>query len=49
MFQSIDAIMWDILFKETLTSESNRELLEYLLEQLLEFPKHSLGSNLKEK
>ena len=49
MNQSVDAIMRDILFKETLASESNRELLEYLLEQLLEFPEHSLRGKLNVK
>ena len=30
--KNIEEIIWDILFKGTLVSESNRELLEYLLE-----------------
>ena len=30
--KNIEEIIWDNLFKGTLVSESNRELLEYLLE-----------------
>ena len=49
MYKSVESLMSDILFKETLASESNRKQLEFLLEQLLEFPEHSLSGKLKVK
>lgn len=42
-----DTLMNDLLFKETFASPDNRRQLEFLLEQLLEYPKGYLHNKLE--